>query len=151
MSISDIKNLPIKAITAKDCAIFLWATDAHIKEAIEVMESWGFKYKTIAFIWQKKTITGKTYSTLGAWTLKNCEVCLLGTKGRMLKHKQTNNVKQLVNEVRGRHSRKPNGVRYSIEQLFGDLPRIELFAREKQEGWHVWGNEVESDIQIMAN
>jgi site-specific DNA-methyltransferase (adenine-specific) len=137
-----IKDLPVKNITNNDCALFLWTTDAHIKDAIETMESWGFKYVTIAFVWEKKTKTGKTVANLGAWTMKNYEICLFGTKGSMLKYKQVNNIYQKVEAERTKHSKKPQEVRDRIELLFGDLPRIELFARETTPGWEVWGNEV---------
>ena len=100
-----IKELPVKNISKNDCALFMWTTDAHIKEAIETIESWGFKYKTIAFVWEKKTKTGKTVANLGAWTMKNYEICLLGTKGAMLKHKKVNNIYQKVEEVRTKHSK----------------------------------------------
>lgn len=137
-----IKNLDVKGITKDDCALFLWSTDSHIKEAIETMESWGFKYVTIAFVWEKKTKNGKTVSNLGAWTMKNYEICLFGTRGRMLQYKKVNNIQQKVEALRTTHSRKPMEVRYNIEKLFGDLPRIELFARERVDGWDAWGNEI---------
>ena len=143
-----IKDLPVKIIADKDCALFLWTTDAHIKEAIETMKSWGFRYITVAFVWSKQTHTGIKSWTLGAWTLKNCELCLLGTKGFMLKHKSCNKVRQLVEADKTKHSKKPEKVRESIELLFGGLKRIELFARQKTEGWDVWGNEVDSDIEL---
>ena len=76
-----MKEWDIKRITEKDCAIFMWTTDAHIKEAIELMESWGFKYVTVAFIWSKTSKNGNLLWNLGAWTMKNCELCLFGTKG----------------------------------------------------------------------
>ena len=137
-----IKTLPVNIITKDDCALFLWTTDAHIKEAIETLENWGFKYVTVAFVWEKLTKTGKTVANLGSWTMKNFEICLLGTKGRMLKYKKANNIYQKVKAERTKHSRKPDKVRSNIEILFGDLPRIELFARQKVEGWDCWGNEV---------
>ena len=137
-----IKNLKVSEISEDDCALFMWTTDAHIKEAIETMESWGFKYVTVAFVWEKKTKTGKTVANLGAWTMKNYEICLLGTKGAMLKHKKVNNIYQKVEAERTAHSKKPQQVRDNIKNLFGGLPMIELFARQKTEGWDVWGNEV---------
>jgi len=140
-----IKDLPVKNITHQDCALFLWSTDAHIEDAIQTMRSWGFKYVTVAFVWEKLTSTGKTVANLGAWTMKNYELCLFGTKGGMLKHKQVNNIYQKVAAERTKHSKKPNEVRKRIEDLFGDLPRIELFAREKTDGWDVWGNEIVDD------
>lgn len=143
-----IKKLSINSISDTNCALFLWTTDAHIKEAIETIEAWGFKYITIAFVWEKRTSTGKLVANLGAWTMKNYEICLLGTKGSMLQYKKVNNIYQKVEAERTKHSKKPEEVRKRIEKLFGDLPRIELFAREKTEGWDVWGNEVESDIEL---
>ena len=137
-----IKNLSVKTITDNNCALFLWSTDAHIKEAIQTIEAWGFKYITIAFIWEKITKTGKTVANLGAWTMKNYEICLLGTRGKMLQYKKTNNIYQKVKALRTEHSKKPPIVRDKIIELFGNLPRIELFARQKTEGWDVWGNEV---------
>tara|TARA_R110002020_G_C15833499_1_gene734438 strand:- start:10 stop:585 length:576 start_codon:yes stop_codon:yes gene_type:complete len=139
-----IKNLKVNEIAEDDCALFMWTTDAHIKEAIETIESWGFKYVTVAFVWEKKTKTGKTVANLGAWTMKNYELCLFGTKGAMLKHKKANNIYQKVEAERTKHSKKPEEVRKRIELLFGNLPRIELFARQETEGWDVWGNEVNS-------
>ena len=129
-------------ISAQDCALFMWTTDAHIEEAINLIKSWGFRYVTIAFIWSKVTKNGKQVSNLGAWTMKNCEICLFGTKGRMLKYKKSNSVKQLFEAERTAHSKKPDCVRRFIEELFGDLPRIELFARQHTDGWDCWGNEV---------
>lgn len=143
-----IYDLPVSKITDKDCALFLWVTDAHLKEGLKTIEAWGFKYITVAFIWEKITSTGKTVANLGAWTMKNCELCLLGTKGSILKHKKVNNLYQLIRAIRTSHSKKPDQVRRNIELLFGDLPRIELFAREWHRGWDVWGNEVESDIDL---
>lgn len=148
MSIADIKALPIKDITEPDAACFLWVTDSHLKEGIEVLENWGFKYKTIAFVWVKQTNNGNICYNLGAWTLKSTEICLFGTKGRMLQHKKSNNVKGLIFEEREKHSKKPSGVRNGIVDLFGNMPRLELFARQKVDGWDAWGNEVESDIKL---
>ena len=139
---TDMSKWDVGRICEKDCAIFMWATDAHIGEAIDLMKAWGFKYVTIAFIWKKTTKNGKQVSNLGAWTMKNCEVCLFGTRGAMLKHKKSNSVKQLFEAERTKHSKKPDCVRGFIEELFGDLPRIELFARQHADGWDCWGNEV---------
>ncbi len=151
MTFKELKELPIKNISYNDCALFLWVTDSHLEEGLKLIKEWGFKYKTIAFVWIKKTRNGALCSNVGAWTMKNTEICLLATKGNMLKYKLKNNIKQLVEAERTIHSKKPDEVRDRIEQLFGNLPRIELFARQKVEGWDVWGNEVESDIHISVD
>ena len=148
MSIQDIKNLPIRNITHNDSACFMWVTDSHLKEGIEVMESWGFKYKTVAFVWLKKYRTGTRVFNFAPWTLKSTELCLLGTKGKMSKYKTRNDIKALVEAERTEHSKKPQEVMFRIENLFQGLEKIELFARKKREGWDVWGNEVESDIKL---
>jgi len=132
-----------------DAACFMWTTDAHIPNAISLLNAWGFKYTTVAFIWSKKTSTGKQVATLGAWTMKNCEICLLGTRGKMLKYKKANNVYQLTEAERTNHSKKPDIFAEKIINIFGDLPRIELFARDRKTGWDVFGNEVESDIEMQ--
>ena len=140
---SSMCDWDVGRIADKDCALFMWTTDAHIEEALRLMNAWGFKYKTIAFIWAKQTKAGKQVSNLGAWTMKNCEICLFGTRGAMLKYKKSNSVKQLFYAERTQHSRKPACVRSFIEELFGDLPRIELFARQRVAGWDCWGNETD--------
>lgn len=122
MSIEALKGLDVGRIAHRDAALFMWATDAHIPDALELYRAWGFRYVTVAFVWSKKTINGKTVSNLAPWTLKNCELCLMGTRGRMVQYKQRNNVPQLVEAVRTRHSEKPEEVRRSIEALFGDVP-----------------------------
>jgi site-specific DNA-methyltransferase (adenine-specific) len=82
--------------------------------------------------------------------MKNAEIVLLGTKGAMTKHLKSRKVRQIVEAVRerGKHSKKPNEIREKIVEMFGDLPRIELFARERVSGWEAWGNEVESTVQL---
>lgn len=142
MSTEEIKNLPVQDIADKDCALFLWVTDSHLKDGIEVMKSWGFKYKTIAFVWIKTYESGQMCVNFAPWTLKSWEICLLGIKGSMGKYKQSNKVKGLIVARRTKHSKKPDEVRKSIETLFGDVPKIELFARQTFDGWDCWGNEV---------
>lgn len=149
MTTTQIKELSIKDLSEKDCACFLWVTDSHLKEGIEVLESWGFKYKTIAFVWLKRYNTWRLVYNFAPWTLKSTEICLLGIRGKMSQYKTSNNVKQLVDAVRTKHSKKPSEVRKRIVELFGNSTKIELFAREKTEGWDVWGNEVESDLELL--
>ena len=142
-----IKSLPIKEIADKDCVLFLWAVSPQLPEALEVIKSWGFKYKTLGFCWVKEYREGGLFvKNLGRWTMGGVELCLMATKGKPQRQKK--NISQVVFEQRGRHSEKPIRVRNRIVELMGDLPKVELFARQKTEGWDVWGNEVESDIII---
>ncbi len=141
MKIQDICKLPIADISDKDCVLFLWTTYPMLKEAMQLMESWGFKYKTIAFQWVKQNKSGGGFFFgLGRWTRGNTECCLIATKG---KPKRVNNsVSQLIVSPIQSHSKKPEEAREKIVELMGDLPRIELFARQQAEGWDCWGNEV---------
>jgi len=150
MSIDEIKLLPIKDIIDTDCACFLWVTDSHLKEGIEVLEAWGFKYKTVGFNWIKKTNKGNTFVNFAPWTLKSSELCLLGIKGTMGKYKKVNNIRQLVEAVRTTHSSKPQEVIGRIEALFGDIPRLELFCRQPRLNWSVWGNEIAESIELRS-
>lgn len=144
MSLAGICDLPISAaeggIAADDCALFMWATFPMLREAIKVIEAWGFTYKTIAFNWVKQNKSGKgLFWGLGNWTRSNSEICLLAVKG---KPKRINaGVHSVIISPVSRHSRKPDEVRERIVELMGDLPRVELFAREAAPGWHTWGNE----------
>ena len=148
MSLQDLKNLPVKNMTKEDAACFIWVTDSHIDEALELFKSWGFKYKTIAFNWIKKTSKGNYCKNVAPWTMKSSEICLFGTKGAMSKYKKSNNVESLVIAERKGHSKKPVEVSERIEELFGDIPKLEMFARDKKQGWDAWGNEVDDSINI---
>jgi len=142
MDTKEICSLPVKDISEEDAILFMWVTDAHLQEGLEVIKSWGFKYKTIGFTWVKQHRTKSYCYNFGAYTLKSTEICLIGLKGKLKNIKKSNNVKGLVFAERTKHSKKPNSVRDSIVQLCGDKPRIELFARQEYEGWDCWGNEV---------
>ncbi len=145
MEIDDICNLPIQKITAENAALFLWVTFPKLPEGLEVMKAWGFKYKTLGFSWIKTNPKNNNpFFGIGYYTRSNCEVCLLGIKGRM--KPISSKISSVVIAPREEHSKKPDIVREKIVELFGDLPRIELFARQPTPGWDVWGNEVQSDI-----
>jgi len=83
---------------------------------------------------------------MGNWTRSNTEDCLLAIRGKPIRISAS--VHQIIQSPIGRHSEKPMETKDRIVQLMGDLPRIELFARQKVEGWDCWGNEVESDIEL---
>lgn len=124
----------------------MWATFPNIGEALKVMEAWGFIYKTAAFVWVKKNKkSDSNFWGMGAYTRANAEVCLLGiSKGtKAMSMVQSHAVHQIVESKIREHSRKPDEVRDKIVELFGDLPRIEMFARDRTEGWDVWGNEID--------
>lgn len=148
MDLETIKKLPIASLADSNCVLFLWITFPTIEKAFEVIRSWGFVYKTVAFVWVKQNSSGMgLWLGMGYWTRSNAEVCLLATRGNPKRIDA--GVRQIVMSPRQEHSHKPSEVRERIVQLMGDLCRIELFARRKVEGWDCWGNEVESDIDLM--
>jgi len=149
MKLNDICALPVAEIAAKDSALFLWATYPNLQEAFQVIKAWGFTYKTVAFTWVKRNKKSPGWFVgCGYWTRANAELCLLATKGSPKRISKS--VRQIIDTPISRHSEKPSETRERIVELMGDLPRIELFAREKPDGWHVWGNEVESNIILTG-
>lgn len=147
MSMDEIKDLPINEIADADCALFMWCTFPYLEDQIKLFKHWGFKYRTVGFTWIKTNPkNGKPFFGVGYYAKSNAEVCLMGIKGKM--KPVSNAVSSVIIAPRREHSRKPNEARDRIVELFGDLPRIELFSRQKTEGWDVWGNEIKSDIEL---
>ena len=149
----DIYNMPVQNIVDHNAILFIWVTYPLMIQGFNTIEAWGFQYKTCAFCWVK---TNKRYSInqssffpednfdsftgLGHWTRANSELCLLATRGKP--KRVSKSVRQLIYEPIREHSRKPDCTRERIVELVGDLPRIELFARQRHDGWDAWGNEV---------
>lgn len=142
MDLSAIKKLPISDIAANDCVLFMWATFPTLPQAIEVIKAWGFTYKTVAFVWAKQNRKSKGWFWgMGYWTRSNAEICIFATRGHP--KRVSTKVHQLVVSPVEKHSKKPNEVRERIVELIGNLPRIELFARDRADGWDGWGLEYE--------
>jgi len=141
MSLEDICNLSVENIADKNCILFMWVTLPKLNQFMEVINSWGFEYKTTAFVWVKKNkISNSFFMGLGRWTRANPEICILATKGKITR--KSNKVRQLQIFPIEQHSKKPDKFRDLIIELCGNLPRIELFARQKVDGWDYWGNEL---------
>ena len=157
MSSNEIKKLPIKEIADDNAILFIWTTDYHLAKCIEVITAWGFEYKTVGFVWAKKNKKGEQVCFMGAYTMKSgVELCLLATKGKDA-HKlvKKHNVRAYIESPRLEHSKKPDEIRDRIVELMGDLPRIELFARQKVEGWDamgfdVDGKSIQESIKLIA-
>ncbi len=142
MEKQDIEALPINEISNKDSVLFLWVTAPCLEQGLELVKKWGFKYKTIGFNWVKQNKKSDSlFWGMGYYTRANAEICILATKGKTLP-RISRRVHQVVLSHVEEHSKKPNEVRKRIVELFGDLPRIELFARQYADGWDCWGNEV---------
>lgn len=141
MSLEEIKGLPVGGLVGRDAVLFLWVTMPLLREGLEVVEAWGFRYITCAFTWVKtNSKSGGWFWGMGGWTRSNAEICLLGTRGSP--KRVSAGVHSVVSAPMERHSKKPNVVRDKIVELMGDVPRVELFARETAPGWVSWGNEV---------
>ena len=142
MNIEEIRSLPVSDIATDDCILFLWVTFPCLIEGLSVMENWGFQYKTCGFNWVKRNKKSDGWFVgLGFWTRSNSEVCLIGTKGHPKRFSKS--VRQICDARIKEHSRKPDEIRDRIVELCGDLPRIELFARERCNGWVSLGNEID--------
>lgn len=142
MSKCAIQLLPVQRICAKDSVLLLWVTAPALTEGIELISAWGFTYKTVAFTWIKRNRKSNgIFKGMGYYTRANAEFCLLATRGKILERKSHSVSSVVISHVE-EHSKKPSEVRERIVTLFGDLPRVELFARQHASGWDCWGNEV---------
>ncbi len=131
----ELEKLDINRIAHEDSLLFLWTTNPHLEQAINLGNSWGFEYKTVGFVWDKQV------HNPGQYTLSYCEMCLIFKKGRIPKPRGARNIKQLISEKRSEHSVKPDIVRKNIEQMFPKQKKIELFARSTYKNWDSWGLE----------
>lgn len=143
LEVSEIKNLRVADIADENCDLYLWVTQKYLPQAFEVLSAWGFKYcQTLTWC---KTPRG---TGQGGLYCPTTEFLILGRKGKMpLEKKRVDTTWWNVKRPHNSHSTKPAFFRDLIANM-SDAPRIELFAREKTEGWDVWGNEVESDIKL---
>ena len=147
MSIDELCALPGETLAEKDCLLFLWATFPQLPEALRLIRAWGFTFKTVAFVWLKLNKKSPTwFYGLGYWTRGNAEICLLAKRGKP--KRRSAGVHQFIIPPVEEHSKKPDVTRDKIIELAGDLPRVELFARQKAPGWDVLGNEVDSDLSL---
>lgn len=138
----DMQKLPIKEIANDNSALFLWVTFHCLKEGFDLLDKWGFEYKTCAFVWVKKNKkTDGLFWGMGYYTRSNTEICLLATRGKPLE-RISKSVHQVVLSRIEEHSKKPSEIRDRIVELFGDISKIELFARQEIPNWDSWGNEI---------
>lgn len=140
MTIADIAALPVGDLAAKDCVLLCWVTGPMLSQALDIIEGWGFKYKTLGFSWMKTNRRSPgLFSGMGYWTRSNAELCILATCGKPKRIGK--GVAQAILSPRREHSRKPDEQYDRIEKLLAG-PYIELFARATRPGWNSWGNQV---------
>ena len=135
MALEEIKALPVNRISTDKCILYLWSTAPKLKEALEVMESWGFEYKTHC-IWDKLSMG------MGYWFRGQHELLLVGTKGKASPPSPSQRISSVIPSKKRGHSVKPDEVREHIRRWFPNSARIELFARKRVEGWDAWGDEL---------
>jgi len=133
LTLDDLKRMPLKEVAKDDCLLFMWTSNPHLAQAIELGRAWEFEYRTVAFVWDKMS------HNPGKYTLSNCELCLVFKRGRIPQPRGARNVPQLVRSPRKEHSEKPIEVTQAIEKMFPTQERIELFARRQIRGWAAWG------------
>lgn len=151
MSHADMEAMPIASLAAPDCILFIWIVQTQIPQAVRLIDAWGFNQKSVAFAWMKgdglplfpDDIT--TQIGMGKWTRAEFEQCWLATRGTP--KRLDAGVRQVVLEKRREHSRKPDGIHERIERLVAG-PYLELFARQKRQGWTVWGNQTEKFPEV---
>lgn len=143
MKFKDICNLPVQNIAADNCYLFLWVTSPFLEKGFELIKAWGFTYCTVAFVWIKmrNDMSSVREDGLGKYTISNAEYCLIARKGKYWRNAR--NVKQIIQYPKMLHSAKPKETRERILELCGDLPRVELFARDECDGWDSIGNEID--------
>ena len=153
LPISELETLAVLERAADDCLLFLWAVDPMLPQALALGARWGFTYKTVGFYWAKLRRIASTRHLLheapdhklfpmgtGYWTRANPEVCLLFARGKP--KRLSAGVRKLIVAPRREHSRKPDEVYGRIEALVAG-PYLEMFARQRREGWDAWGQEVD--------
>lgn len=151
MKINEIAALAVQNITADNALLFMWIPGPLLPDGLFIGKCWGFEYKRDAFVWNK-LVTNPGY-----YTLSQIETCYVFKRGNIPQPRGTRNerqyletheltnlltIEQYIKQRRGRHSAKPAEVRDRITCMFPTQEKIELFARERVEGWDAWGNEV---------
>ncbi len=133
VTLGDLKRLDVQSVAADDSLLFMWATNPHLDQAIDLGKAWGFAWATVAFVWDKQRVNP------GFYTLSQCELCLVFKRGKIPQPRGSRSVRQLVSAPRGPHSAKPDEVRRRIGLMFPAQRKIELFARSRADGWDAWG------------
>ena len=145
LKLKTLKKLDVQSIAAENCILFMWTTGPQLANSIELGESWGFEYKTVAFVWDKMI------HNPGRYTLSQTEFVIVFKKGKFPQPRGARNVRQLITIKRGKHSEKPKEVIEGITKMFPVQEKIELFARKNYVGWDNWGLEIpESKFEILS-
>ena len=137
----------VRRVCASDCLLAMWWVPPMPLEALRVVEAWGFTFKTMkGFAWRKLTKHGREHFGMGNYTRANGEDCLFAVRGKP--KRQSASVRQGIHAKIREHSRKPDEARERLVDLMGDVPRLEMFARQQTPGWMTIGGGIDGrDIQ----
>lgn len=142
LSLEELKRMPVAMLAEKDCLLAMWAISSHIDQAIELGKAWGFRFKTLLFIWDKGRMS------FGKWSRQEGEIVLLFTRGKPSRRKGAGGVRQFIREAPSRiHSQKPVEMLARLEALHRG-PYLELFSRSTRPGWVAWGDEADLFAQV---
>lgn len=146
LKLNQLKQLDVNSIASDNCLLFMWTTGPQFANSIELGNTWGFEYKTVAFVWDKQV------HNPGRYTLSETEFCLVFKKGKIPSPRGARNIRQLISVPRGKHSEKPELVISGITKMFPQQNKIELFARKNYHGWDNWGLEIpDNKVKITDN
>ena len=134
MSLDEIKALDVAALATDDAVLYLWTTSPKLSESLEVLEAWGFRYRT-CMVWVKSRIG------MGYWARQRHELLLIAVKGAPPTPEPANRPDSVIDAPTTKHSAKPVEAYEIIEKAFPGLPKLELFCRKARSGWTVWGFE----------
>lgn len=147
-SLSDMAALPVAGLADEHCLLVMWWVGAMPQEAINLCKAWGFRLVNMnGFVWRKLTKTGIPFFGMGFATRAGSESALIGVRGKLGELIDDHSVRAVIEAKVGRHSQKPHEFRQAIEKLCGDVPRVELFARDAVDGWDCWGNQAPKDAE----
>lgn len=145
LSLQEIKEIPVSLVSAESCHLYLWVPNALIREGLQVMEAWGFDYKT-NIIWHKIRKDGEPDGRgVGFYFRNTTEMILFGTRGNLRTLRPGRTQVNIIKSIKREHSKKPDEI-YNIIETCSPSPYLELFARGKKPNWDQWGNQVENYV-----
>lgn len=141
--IDRMKVLPVPSVADENCLLVMWWVGSMPQEAIDLCHAWGFRLVTMTgFVWRKLTKKGKPFFGMGYTTRAGSECAMIAVKGKLANIIDDHGVRSVIEAVVGEHSAKPKEFHEAIEQLCGDVERLEMFARSERDGWDCWGDGV---------
>lgn len=146
MTVEEICALPVVEHSTDPAHLYLWVPNALLREGLEVMEAWGFAYKTNLVWYKVRKDGGPDGRGVGFYFRNVTELLLFGTRGKLRTMAPGRRQVNLHASRKREHSRKPSGV-YDIIEACSPGPFLELFAREPRQGWSCWGNEAETYLR----